>query len=165
MNRLSFLTVPFLIVAVLLTGFGTPAMAQSTDADIQRAKVFQVYLKAQNAVGDLLQAEQAFSQARANGTVDQVADAAGDMMSSSTEATYWSVVLDERVKAESTDPEAAKLSGELRALTSTAYTNIVEIVSTADYDELEKRLDGSAEWFNGMNVTVRKIYELVASKQ
>lgn len=163
MKHLSLWTLPFLIVAVLMTGFG--AMAQSQDADIKRAKVFQVYLKAQNAIGDLLQAEQSFSQARANGTEQQVADAASDMLSSSTEATYWSVVLDERVKAESTDPEAHKLSGQLRELTSTAYTNLIVVASTADFDDLEKRLDGSADWMNGMNVTVRKIYELVASKQ
>lgn len=153
------------IALAMFIALPVTASAQSQDDDIRRAKVFQIYLKAQDAIGEMLSAEHAFNRARAAGDEDEVAESAGEMLGSSVEAAFWAVVLDKTVQAEATDPRAKELSAELRELTRTAFTVLITDVPDADYDDLERRLDNSADWLNGLHLTVRKIYDLITEKQ
>jgi len=137
------------------------AQQLTQEQELQRARLFQIYLKAQTAIGDLLNAQSAFNGAQAAGDRQAMTQAAGDMLGASTEAAYWSVVLDERVKAETQNEDAKRLTGELRSQSVEVYQSLVVIVPTSDLDELATRLDDSADNLNRLYLTVRDIYALI----
>ncbi len=155
-----FRVLAFILAATL---FGGAVNAQGNqDEDIRRAKVFQIYLKSQAAVLELLEASSEYNQARAAGDQTAMSDAASEMLESSTVATYWANVLDQRVQAEAQNPEAKALSSEYREVNVRAYSNLAYFVTTHDLEELNSRMDNEvADSLNQLALLVRRIYGYV----
>lgn len=158
-----FKVLAFIFAATL---FGGAAAAQSSlgnqEDDIRRAQVFQIYLKSQAAVLELLDAETEYNQARAAGNELAMSDAASEMLEASTVATYWANVLDQRVQAEAASDEAKALSAEFREINVRTYSNLSYFVTTHDLNELNSRLDNEvADSLTQLALLVRNIYGFI----
>ena len=138
-----------------------PAAAQTTEADIVRARTTQLYLRAEDGLRDLFDAEAKFERARSVKDREGMTVAAAEMFSGATDAAYWSVVLDERVKELGARQEILDLSGELRAITTRVYARMADIVSTGDMDALAAALDDSADGMTRLRDVVAKIYQVI----
>ena len=151
-----------LAVALLFGTLAPPSPAfGASEEDIRRAKVFQIYLKSQAAVIELLNAEVAYAEARAKGDEYAMATEAAIMARTSLTATYWAGVLDGRVQAEGKKARAKELSAEYHALNVEIYNNLSQVVADHDLNALSKRLDDSAETMNRLSVVVRGIYTFI----
>ena len=110
----------------------------------------------------MLEAETQYNQARAAGDEATMSGAASEMLESSTAATYWANVLDQRVQAEAKNPEAKALSAEFREINVRTYGNLSYFVTNHDLDELNNRLDNEvADSLNQLALLVRRIYAFV----
>lgn len=148
-------------VVLGLLATGMPAAAQSTDPDVVRARATQLYLRAEDGLRELFDAELEFARARAANDLQSMHVAAGDMLAGATTAAYWSVVLDDRVNELGAREQILELSSELREITTTVYGRMADIVSTGDMDDLARSLDQSADGLTRLRAVVREIYDVI----
>ncbi len=162
MKTLPFFRVIAFVLAAALFGGAANAQSGNQEEDIRRAQVFQIYLKSQAAVLELLDASTRYNQARSAGDELAMSDAASEMLENSTVATYWANVLDQRVQAEATNPDAKALSAEFREINVATYNNLSFFVTTHDLNELNSRLDNEvSESLTQLALLVRRIYAFV----
>ncbi len=138
------------------------AQQLTQEQQLVRARLFQIYLKAEHAIGGILNGQSAFNAAKAEGNRAGMTDAMGAMLSNSSEAAYWATILDQRVNETPNASDRAKgLTGDLRAQSAEVYQSMTVMASSDDVDEMSARLDESADGLNRLYLTVRDIYALV----
>lgn len=148
-----------LMLATASVALAPTLVAAQDEDEVRRARLFGIYLKAEHALSQLLDAETAFGVARSQSDAVGMSDAASEMFAHSTAFAYWAVVLNDRVLDDpKTTDEANALSTELRDLAVTVYKRLAVVVSTNDMDDLAARLDQSADNFTRLRQIIRTVY-------
>ena len=137
--------VVFGVAAVFLASLATPVLADKAQT---MREVKAAYVAGFSGMASALEAQQAFSVARANKSEPGMHRAAADMLASLSEARYWMVVLDQRVTASDFSEELDKDVATMSQIISTAHDEIDDAMFTGNLKTIGAAMDKSAKDFN-----------------